>query len=91
MSVSTRKKSMKNCTSGCETGGHKSWGECLRSKGVGIQPNLMFTGVQKQWDRELDSYRSAVRQGVQPNGTKQHQIDAAMKASEVSGVAYQGG
>lgn len=24
----------KNCTSSCKTGGHKTYGECLRSKGL---------------------------------------------------------
>ena len=89
--MSARKKSKKNCTSGCPTGGHKSWGECLRAKALNVKPNLMFGEAQKKWDRELDSYRSAVRQGVQPEGTKQHQIDAAMKVSDSTGVAYQGG
>lgn len=51
---------------------------------MNLNPNLADTGRQKAWDRELDSYESAVRQGVQPDGTKQHQIDKAMQAAEAA-------
>jgi hypothetical protein len=44
--------------------------------------------VQKKWDAELDLYRAARRQGVQPDGTKTHQIEAALRASEAAGAAY---
>jgi hypothetical protein len=56
----------------------------MRSKNLRVAPNLSETNVQRAWDKELDSYESAVRQGVQPSGTKQHQIDAAMKEAEAS-------
>lgn len=46
---------------------------------MNLNPNLSDTGVQKAWDRELDSYESAVRQGVQPDGTKQKLVDRAMR------------
>lgn len=84
-----RKKSRKNCTSGCPSGGHANWGECMRSKALQLAPNLSDTQTQKQWDRELDSYESARRQGVEPRGTKQHLIDEAMRTSDATGVAYQ--
>lgn len=69
----------KNCSSGCLTRDHKTWGECVRGKRMNLNPNLSDTGVQKAWDRELDSYESAVRQGVQPDGTKQKLVDKAMR------------
>lgn len=56
----------------------------MRAKGIRLAPNLADTNVQKAWDRELDNYDAARRQGVQPDGTKQHQIDAAMKAAEAA-------
>jgi hypothetical protein len=37
---------------------------------------------QKAWDRELDSFESATRQGLSPAGTKQEHIDAAFKEAE---------
>jgi hypothetical protein len=74
----------KNCSSGCITRDHLTWGECVRGKRMHLNPNLADTGKQKAWDKELDSYESAVRQGVQPDGTKQHQVDAAMRKAEAS-------
>lgn len=69
------------CSSSCPTQDHKSWGECVRSKGLQLSPaiNDLYGTRQRAWDRELDSYQSAVRQGLEPVGTKQHQIDAAFK------------
>lgn len=74
----------KNCSSGCPTRNHATWGECVRGKRLNLNPNLADTNVQKAWDKELDSYESAVRQGVQPDGTKQHLVDAAMRKAEAS-------
>lgn len=86
-----RMKSKKNCTSGCSTGGHKSWGECLKAKSLQLSPavNDEYGTRQRAWDKELNSYDDARRQGVEPRGTKQHLIDEAMKTSEATGVAYQ--
>jgi len=85
-----RMKSKKNCTSGCMVGGHKSWGECMRSKGLQLSPavNGDYGVRQKAWDKELASYDDARRQGVEPRGTKQHLIDEAMATSQETGVAY---
>lgn len=73
-----------NCSSACPSKDHKSFGECLRSKRIQLSPavNDSYGTTQKAWDRELDSYESAVSQGVYPEGTKQHQIDAAMREVE---------
>ena len=46
--------------------------------------------TQKKWNSELEAYRSARAQGIQPNGTKRKQIEAAHQASERLGVAYDG-
>ena len=46
--------------------------------------------TQKKWNSELEAYRSARAQGIQPNGTKRKQIEAAHKASEKLGTAYDG-
>jgi len=54
----------------------------MRSKRLHLTPNLSDTNAQKAWDRELDSYESARRQGVEPAGTKQHQVDAAMREAD---------
>ena len=77
----------KRCSSSCRTRNHKSWGECVRDKKLHINPNLMDTNASKRWDRELEDYRSAKRQGVSPDGTTRKKIDEAMRISDEHGVA----
>lgn len=80
------------CRTGCPTPGrHKSWGDCARSANL----RIAYCGVgggdateQKRWDAELDLYRSARKQGIQPDGTKTSKIMAALKASDTVGAAY---
>lgn len=43
---------------------------------------------QKKWNKELDAYESAVKQGVQPDGTTMPKIEKAMRASEEHGKPY---
>lgn len=81
------------CASSCRTQDHSSYGECLRSKRVattGLEStNPSFaTDRQKKWNKELDAYESAVKQGVQPEGTTMPKIQKAMEVSEKTGVAY---
>jgi len=85
--VGTRSKAARagaNCSSSCATKDHASWGECVRSKGLQLSPavNDGYGTRQKAWDRELDNYESAVRQGLSPDGTKQSHIDKAFKEAE---------
>lgn len=72
------------CSSGCPSQDHKSWGECLRAKSLQLSPavNDGYATRQRAWDKELDNFESASRQGVHPAGTKQRHIDAAFKAAE---------
>jgi len=42
----------------------------------------------KKWTSELQAYRDAKSQGIQPAGTNRHQVEAAHKASEILGKAY---
>lgn len=80
------------CRTGCPTPGrHKSWGDCARSANL----RVAYCGVgggdateQKRWDAELDLYRTARKQGIQPDGTKTSKIMAALKASDAVGAAY---
>ena len=44
----------------------------------------------KQHDKELGSYYSAIRQGIEPVSTKQKDIDAAVRLSNDMGVAFDG-
>jgi hypothetical protein len=44
----------------------------------------------KKDDKELDSYYSAVKQGIEPRSTRQKDIDAAVKFSNEGGKAFDG-
>lgn len=79
------------CSGACQSKDHRTFGECMRAKNLKLSPaiNDSYGSSQKAWDKELDNYESAVRQGVQPRGTKQHLIDEAMKSSDSTGVAYE--
>lgn len=74
----------KNCSSGCPTKDHKTWGECVRGKRLNLNPNLSDTGTQKAWDKELDAYESARRQGVEPEGTTTAKVNEAMRKAEAN-------
>lgn len=79
------------CRTGCPTKDHATWGECARAANL----RIAFCGIgggdataQKQWDAELELYRSARAQGIQPDGTKAGQVQAALEASQAAGAAY---
>ena len=44
----------------------------------------------KKWNSELKAYKDARAQGIQPSGTRMKDIEAAHKASETLGQAYNG-
>lgn len=79
-----RMKRGARCSSSCLTRDHKTWGECIKAKGLQVSPaiNDAYGTRQRAWDRELDSYESAVRQGLEPAGTKQRHVDAAFKEAD---------
>lgn len=81
------------CASSCKTQDHSSYGECLRSKRVattGLETThpSFSTTRQKNWDKELNAYESAVKQGIQPEGTTMPKIQKAIEVSDKTGVAY---
>lgn len=90
MSTNSRKSS---CTSGCRTKDHASYSECLQSKTLHVAYSNEggkagdYT-TQKKWDAELDSYRAAIRQGMQPESTRTKDIQRAVRWSDKHGQAY---
>lgn len=68
-----------SCSSGCPTKDHGSYAECLRSKGTRIAYTNSANGWdatrQKRWDSELQAYRDARAQGIQPAGTSRRKIE----------------
>lgn len=80
------------CSSTCATQDHESFGACLRAKNLKTHVETPGTGYSpaayKKWDKRIDSYKEARAQGILPSGTKQSQIDAAVKASDSTGQAF---
>lgn len=82
-----------SCRTGCLTKDHESYAACLRAADVKVAYCNSAGGndytTQKKWDRELDAYRDAKAEGIQPSGTKMAQIEAARRISDATGTAYQ--
>ena len=65
--------------------------DCFGCKARGLQLNTGDAArdiPDKKWNSELSAYREARAQGIQPAGTRMHDIEAAHKASETLGRAY---
>lgn len=77
-----------NCRTGCRTRDHASYGECLRAANPVV--NLQVT-PRNPWDRELEAYRDARAQGIQPSGTRMAQVQQALDISDSTGVAFDAG
>ena len=68
---------------------------CFGCKGLSIQMNAGDADSRrsmptKKFNQELDAYKEARAQGIQPNGTSMQKIQEAVKASEVMGRPYDG-
>lgn len=66
---------------------------CFGCKAKGLQLNTGDASSQKampnkKWDGELNEYKNARRQGIQPAGTSMAAVQEAYRASEVLGKAY---
>lgn len=81
-----------NCRAGCPTGGHKTWGECARAANFKVAYCQDWKGAdatrQKKWDKDLEAYRSAVSQGMQPETTQRRDVDKAVVKSNETGEAF---
>lgn len=75
---------MSNCRSGCPTQDHANWGECARSANLsfGNEANVRQGNAA---EKELNAYRDARKQGIQPASTKMKDIQSAVRASEAVG------
>lgn len=84
-----------DCDNDCTT-----YGQHLRNKGLSF-PGVFSTRskgagrgdatAQKKWDNELQAYRDARSQGIQPAGTNSKAIDRAVRMSDKAGRAYDAG
>jgi hypothetical protein len=71
---------------------------CFGCKAKGLQlatgdasGHIIASGTtQKKWDKELDFYRDARSQGIQPESTNRKAVEKAIEASEVLNRPYSG-
>lgn len=64
---------------------------CFGCKGSTLQMNSGDAKrdiPDKKWNSELQAYRDARAQGIQPAGTTMRHVQEAHKASEILGKAY---
>lgn len=82
---------MSNCTSGCRTQDHASYGECLRDKGVRDSNSTRTTDNLYAREHlnalEIKEYRAARAQGIQPKTTRLADIRTAVAASKATDTA----
>lgn len=68
-----------------------NWNPCFGCKAKGLQFNAGDATrdiSDKKWTAELNAYKDARAQGIQPGGTTMAHIEAAYTASENLGKAY---
>lgn len=76
------------CSSSCPTpGAHRTWGECIRAKGIQVG-DLKGHDVNKRGETDLQAYASARRQGIQPSGIERSAVDRAVRISESTGKPF---
>jgi hypothetical protein len=85
---------MSDCRSGCKTKDHSSWAECAKDAGIRVAYANSANGqdytAQRKADKELDAYKSARAEGIQPAGTRMAQVEQARRISDSAGAAFQG-
>ena len=69
---------------------------CFGCKARGVLVNTGDAGrtggmTKKEWDKELDFYKQARKDGIQPEGTSRAAVEKAYEASEGLNKAYDGG
>lgn len=82
-----------SCTTGCPTQDCPSYAACLKGKSMRVaycnSAGGMDYTAQKAHDRELAAYKDARAEGLQPSGTKLHQVENAKRISDATGTAFQ--
>jgi len=78
--------SMSNCRSGCKTQDHENWGECARAANFSITDPLA-NAASKLANKELNAYREARKNGIQPASTRIKDINKAVRLADKVGKA----
>lgn len=75
---------------------HSSSCDCFGCKARTLK--VAYSGIgggdytaQKKWDRNLDAYRKARAEGIQPKGTTEAAVRAAVQYSDKIGTAFKAG
>lgn len=80
-----------NCTSGCKSRSHQTYGECLRANVPSVRNSTQSVSglyaAEQRNAQEINEYKAARAQGIQPAGSKLHQIRAAVSASRKADAA----
>jgi hypothetical protein len=75
-----------NCTSGCKTKDHATYGECLASKSPvsknSTQSQDRLYSMEQRNAQEINEYKAARAQGIQPATTQLKDIRKAVSASQ---------
>lgn len=84
---------MNKCSTGCpDQGTHATWGECMRAKNTRVAWAASASGLdrtaEKKWDAELQLYRDARAEGIQPAGTTTEKINQARELSDLTGKPF---
>ena len=79
------------CRTGCPTQDHLNWEDCLKQSGLQVNTgdaNSSRLMSQKKWDAELNAYKSAIDQGIEPATTNMADIRGAVELSNMTGKAF---
>lgn len=75
------------CSSGCRTKDHKSYGACLKSKGIQIE-GVEAHDVNRKIRSDVEEYVDARREGIQPESISLKDTMMARRITEATGVPY---
>lgn len=71
---------MSNCRSGCATRDHASWGECARAANLSTMVGDSVQ-INQRGEKDLQLYRDARRQDLQPQSVRRPFVEATIKAA----------
>jgi hypothetical protein len=77
--------SMSSCRTGCQTQDHASWGECARDANLSFSNETIARTIGGA-EKELNAYRDARKQGIQPASTRMADITKAVRLSDKLGI-----
>ena len=75
------------CSSNCKTGPHATYGQCLRAKGLQVA-GVEAHAQNKAQNSQIKEYVKAREAGLQPATVFKHDVDAAWRATEATGVPF---